>query len=595
MSKSLITPYLRLHAAKQFQESVSETANSVYYIFAGKHTSYAEGDATVPDITSTVENFDYTAYDEMVFGCRVTPSDISIMTDRYDWQANTKYAAYRSGDNLSGSQFFVGVEDEVGYHVFKCLDNASNGYSTVAPDVTATSPDDEFYSTSDGYVWKYMYSISSANMDKFATADYIPVIANSQVVGNAVSGAVDTVVVTYGGSNYNTYLANTFLSSDIAIGGDTLKYTIANNASSSNNFYVGSFIYLTNGTGSGQGKRIVGYTVIGTDKTITLASAFDTRPDSTTQYEITPAVTIEGDGAGAEVRALVNTSSSNSIYAVEIISRGNSYTWATGTVTGNTGGTTNTATVSVVLGPKNGHGSNPEAELNASVFCMSVDFANNLSGTIPVQNDYRVIGVLKDPLFANVVFTVGSPSGNFTVGETVVQANTGAQGVVVAWDSINQLQLANCNGVFLTGNTTVNYLTGQTSDVTSSVLSYQNNGASKNFNTFDQRHRFTYTPIDGTFTPDEAVYQTDIQLVNAVFHSTYTYGSNSMISFTSLRGALNTGNTITGNTSGATANLLFHYPPDLVVGSGEVLYLENKDVVTRSNTQTETVKVILHF
>ena len=112
-----------------------------------------------------------------------------------------------------------------------------------------------------------------------------------------------------------------------------------------------------------------------------------------------------------------------------------------------------------------------------------------------------------------------------------------------------------------------------------------------NFNTFDQRERFTFAALNGTFTPDEVVYQTDIQLTNAVFHS----NTSANIYLTAVQGALNTGNTLTGVSSGATANLLFHYPPDLIVGSGEILYVENENTITRSASQTETVKIILQF
>jgi hypothetical protein len=58
---------------------------------------------------------------------------------------------------------------------------------------------------------------------------------------------------------------------------------------------------------------------------------------------------------------------------------------------------------------------------------------------------------------------------------------------------------------------------------------------------------------------------------------------------------LNTGNTLVGQSSGASANLLFAYPPDLVQNSGEVIYFENESPISRSNSQSETIKIILQF
>ena len=591
MSTQLITNYFRLHNANQFRESISETANSVYYIFAAKHTEYPGGDLNVPDIENTVDTTFYEGYSEMVFGKRVTPSDTIAVAPRYNWISNTTYSAYRSNENLNDTQFYVCVDGGASFHVFKCLDNNANGVSSIEPDVTQTSPDDEYYSTSDGYVWKYMYSMDTPTFDKFATTEYMPVQANNEVVGNATSGAIDVIVVSSKGSNYNTTLSNTFISTDLRVGGDPLKYNVANNASSSNNFYQGSFVYVSDGSGFGQGRKITTYEVNGTTKTITLESAFTVPPDTTSSYQITPYVLVTGNGDGCVARALVNTSQSNAISQVEIINRGSGYTYATATVVGNTGGVSNAASLDVVLSPKGGHGSNPEYELGCLGVSISVTFANSEINTIPIQNDYRSIGLIKDPLFANVTLSIGSPISSFTVGETLSQANSGAVGVITEWDSISSLSLTDVSGIFLTGNNTVNYVTGLSSGATGSVSSYQINGQTKNFNTFDQRYRYTYTPLAGSFQQDEAIYQTDISLTNAVFHS----NTATIVSLTHLNGTLNTGNTIIGVTSGATANLLFSYPPDIVVGSGEILYVENEDPISRSNTQTEQVKIILQF
>lgn len=591
MSTQLITNYFRLHNVKQFKESISEVANSVYYVFAARHQPYVGGDDSIPNIENTVQTTYYDPYTEMVFGKRVSTNNVVVVAPRYNWTPNTVYTPYRSNLNLTNEPYYVCVNTGSSFSIFKCLDNNGNVASVIEPDPSQTAPNDEYYQTSDGYVWKYMYSVDATTFNKFATDTYMPVIANTAVVANAVSGAVDVITIDYQGSHYNTYLSNNFISTDLRVGGSSTLYAVANNAVPYPSFYTGSFLYLVSGTGNGQGRRIVDYYIIGSEKLVQLESAFTIPPDITTQYEITPDIIITGDGDGALARALVNANTANSVYGVEIISRGSGYSYAYAQVTGNTGGIQNNAVLSIILGPKGGHGSDPEYELNGTALCISVSFANNETGTIPVANDYRKVGLLKDPLFANVSITVSDPSGGFLIGETVTQANTGTVGVVTHWDSIQTLQLTNVNGIVLTGNTTVNYLTGANSGATAAVTTYELNGQSKNFNTFDQRERYSFVSLDGTFTPDEVVYQTDIQFTNAIFHS----NSSSNIYLTAVRGALNTANTLIGTQSGATANLLFHYPPDLVVGSGEVLYIENENPITRSDNQTETVKLILQF
>jgi hypothetical protein len=53
---------------------------------------------------------------------------------------------------------------------------------------------------------------------------------------------------------------------------------------------------------------------------------------------------------------------------------------------------------------------------------------------------------------------------------------------------------------------------------------------------------------------------------------------------------------ITGVSSGQVLeNLNNKYPGDFVVGSGQVLYLENLDPITRAGNKSEIIKIILEF
>lgn len=600
MSTQIITNYFKLHNVKQFRESINETANSVYYVFAGRSLPYSAGDVEVQEITNTEDLTSYNTQENMVFGKRVSANDVCVSTNRINWTANTIYTPYRNDTVLEGTSYYVSVNAASVYHIFKCLDNNSNAVSTSKPDASQTAPNDEFYSTSDGYVWKYMYSLDSNIFNKFATINYMPVVANGQVVANASSGSIDVITVPFRGSHYNTTLTSTFSNTDIQIGGSRVKFNIASTASSNNQFYQSSFIYIASGPGAGQGRKILDYIVSGNTKTITIEKEFSTVPTVDSVYEITPSVLILGDGDGAVARAIVNTSLSNTIHQVQIINRGKNYTYATAEVQGNTGGVSNSAVLNVVMGPKGGHGSDPEYELGSSALVISSVFSNNETGTIPTENDFRTIGLIKDPLYANVGLTVNSISGSFSIGENIIQANTLATGKVTEFDAISTVAITAVSGVFIAGKT----ITGVTSNSTANVTSLNINGKSKGFDTFDQRARFAFRQVSDTFTQDEFVYQTAAEgafSANGYFHS--QEGSVNVSSglfegnlyLTHVRGTLNTGNTLVGNTSGAVATLLFTYPPDLTRGSGEVIYVENLNPVTRSNNQSETVKIILKF
>ena len=325
-------------------------------------------------------------------------------------------------------------------------------------------------------------------------------------------------------------------------------------------------------------------------------------PTTSSTYEITPLVQISGDGTGAQARALVNAYS-NTIYKVEIVERGQGYTYATLTITGNTGiinVSTNTAiqannaTAKVVISPKNGHGSNAAAELGAHYVGISTTFDSSLSGSKVVdENDFRQVGIIKDPLFANVVLEISSSTGTFQDGEAVYQSISGVSnsyGVVTfANDSI--VKLSNAYGFFTTGNSTYGVLVGNSSGYTAVCDS-----STQPTTYFDQTYKVVGTlQTAQDFIEDEIVYQD----TNA---NGYYYSSNTTVMrLVNKKGTINqseVGGTqyyISGNTSEATFLVSGVVGQDLIKGSGDVIYIENFTPIIKSSGQTETVKLVLEF
>ena len=430
MSK-LITNNIKLFNVDQFIESFSEPNFNIYYFFVGNPVPFAN-DNSPPTLFDNVQTTLIDPYDNMIYGKRITSSDIVQMAPRHDWVANTIFNKYTHDDaDIMDSNFYVLSDETSSYSVFKCLDNDGGSPSTYRPRLSETSADDDFYyTTADGYQWKYMYSITTTQFAKFATTSHIPVFVNSNVVSNSVIGSIDNIEVVLSGSGYASYANGSF--QEVRVAGNPLIYAIdPSNASANVNFYINSALKVTSGTGSGQQRVITGYTVAGSTRRVVIDSPFDTNPTTSSTYEITPLVSIDGDGTGAQARAIVNTSS-NSIYSIEIVQRGSGYSYASVTVTGNTGIvnvstgtaiTANTATAKVIISPKGGHGSNAAAELGARFVGISTNFDSSLSGSKVVdENDFRVVGIIKDPLFANVVLEISSGTGVFTDGEVISQS-----------------------------------------------------------------------------------------------------------------------------------------------------------------------------
>lgn len=582
MNKTLVSAGFRTHIANQLVESFTEPANNVYYVFAGKSTEYSTD--VVPQPIDCVQTIVYDAYDTMVFGKRIRPADVALMLPRIEWVSNTVYSSYSSNNFIYNTNFYVSVNAVSSYYVFKCLDNAGNSVSTASPDFTQTSAADDYYSTSDNYVWKYMYTIPKATWDKFTTPDYMPFVEDTNVTSNAINGSIDVIRVEYGGSGYSALVNATFSASQISVGGDPTKFELPENSSSNNDFYTDSLLYITDGTGAGQYKQITDYNA--TYKRITIESPFSVSLSNTSSYEITPTLRILGNGSDAAARALVNTSADYSIYKIQVLNRGSGYSYANIHIGANTGGISNSAVLTSIFSPKGGHGANVALELGATSVGFGITFANNESGTIPVQNDIRMFGILKDPLFANVSLSLTSVTGTFLPGENITQANTNAVGLAEMWNG-STLNITNTYGDFGVGNVVTGGYSGATGNVNQILIS----GESKNFTTFDQRSRYTVDYISGTFLPDEPLYQSAITLANGYFHS----NDSNFFNLTNVRGIMNLGENIIGNISAAEANVTGSVVPDLVKYSGDIIYIENMDPIARSNTQSETIKIVLKF
>jgi hypothetical protein len=434
-NNKLITTDFKLHQIRQFIESITEPANTIYYAFAGKPTEYIVGDSVIDAPNNDVESLSTLVYDEMVFAKQVTSNDVKPLIKRHDWTPGTVYDMYDSlsenGNELKDKAFFVVSKEGSTFYVFKCLYNKEGANSTSQPIFSATSADDSYYETADGYVWKYMYKVDETTFYKFATINYIPVIPDANVSANAINGQIDVIKIVSGGRDYNNFLSGSFTASDVRFNGVSTQYRITSpNAASNTDFYEGCILKIISGDGVGQYRKITSYSQISGYNVISIDEPFATTP-SVSNFEISPEIIIVGDGRqtiNAEARALVNTNASNSIYKIEILNKGKNYRLASANVYANPivkiSNSTNQAELRIIYSPKGGHGYDVESELFATTMGISVKFSNNEYGQISTDNDYRRIGLLKDPLFNDVKLTydINSLRGGFADAEEIIQA-----------------------------------------------------------------------------------------------------------------------------------------------------------------------------
>ena len=232
---AIVTDQFRILNASNFVDSVGSDSNS-YYIFVGLPNpalvSAFGRSPTWDDNTPTpVDNFSYNKHagDVMMYGKKITSANIRRIIRRIDWVSGTRYEMYRddysilnpspltNASRLYDANYYVMNED---YRVYICIDNGSTGdnpngnVSQDEPTFTDLEPS-RAGDSGDGYLWKYLFTVSPSDIIKFDSTEYITVPNNwgtssdSQITAvreNANSSVnenqIKKVYIADSGSNY---------------------------------------------------------------------------------------------------------------------------------------------------------------------------------------------------------------------------------------------------------------------------------------------------------------------------------------------------------------------------------------------------------
>ena len=458
-------------------------------------------------------------YDELIAAKRITDTFARTVIRRYNWDlvANPKYDMWKPDYSATpGGGGQIGKSTATGqtsiadakfyvmnsqYEVFKCLYNGEDPSNTTGQDATeeptTSGPNYDgatgLYTetTGAGYIWKYMYTISTDDVLKFLSSDFLPIVlaTNSSrqgVAAAAVAGAADVVVIEDAGSGLPS--------------SQTLYATIKGDGTG------GVVQFVTNGSG-----------------TITSAS-------------------IQARGSGYT-------------YANVLLGNGNLHSSAADALSGSNPVTTGASAVGaleVILPPEGGHGSDHETELNGKRVMTNIRLTySEGSGDFPVDNDFRRIGIIADPFnYGTTTFaTADTLSGvkavkitgataDFSVDEKITQTVTGgtAYGTVVSW-------------------------TLDSGSTTAGVLKY--------------------------------LQTTDAHTDQGVVRDFESNGSNAVTGETS---------TASGNvdTSYGSAQYGVSFSSGLATAeiennSGDVIYVENRRLITRAPDQIEDIKLVIEF
>ena len=467
----LITKKFGLHVADIFQKNIGTGQDNFYIFYSRVHPWPSEQEPPTP--IDTVQYTEYDVWRGMVGLKKISNNDVSFAISRYNWTANTVYAQYSNVDpNLTSKQYFVYTSNN---NVYKCLYNNGGSPSTVQPTGQSTSST----STSDGYTWKFMYNVTSAEQNRYQSGNFVPVKKLTSddsspqwaVQQAAANGSVDVLDVIDGGSNYLIATGN------VTSVTNTSVFNISTGLPT-DNIYKNYSLFISSGLGAGQNRRIKQYRA--SDKKITLQTPFDLSPNTQSTFHIAPTINIHGDGSGAQAYANVI---SGEVVRVNVIDGGSNYSRASANVT-HYGPTTGLgAQINPLIAPPGGHGSDPIIELNGTNIVINALVDGTENGKFVANNDFRIYGLVKNPVELDGTratdlrynqttrLTMTGVSGSFLLDEFVSGDDSGALGRVVEFAADDSsgvtgvLKLTNVSGGF--SNTEA--ITANTSGTTGTI------------------------------------------------------------------------------------------------------------------------------
>ena len=514
---AIVTDQFRILNASNFVDNVTDSNNS-YYVFVGLSNPTTSGFGRATDFNtdtpSPTDNVNYMNFvgDNMSFGKKVTSDNVRRLVRKISWSRGTKYEMYRHDYSLTNRSPITGSTRlydanyyvmNTDFKVYICIDNGSSGISTTGnasldePTFTDLEPS-KAGTSGDGYLWKYLFTVSPSDIIKFDSTDFIS-------VSNSWSSSTDSQIAAVRDNG------------DSDVNNNQIKKVYIDNQG----------VGYANGTGQ--------------------------------------EVNILGDGTGGKVVVdVVNGKVTNAV--VSAGGKGYTYGMVDLGAIGNTSASTKASLIPIIP-PSKGHGSDIYKELGSDRILVFARFDTSTTNDFPVNTSFSQIGILKNPTSIGSTSTFTDPT----------------------FSSVGALKFTTTTGTPTIGNSVTQVVTGGTAkgfvaayDVDTKVLKFVQ----------DRSNVLNQTSFD---TTDYVGVST--------FAKVHAFESNTnQVNSSGFTGSIDTG--FTGVSTNPTGTKLISLDtqftqgvsnPEINKKSGDIVYLDNRPLITRNARQKEDVKIILEF
>ena len=548
---AIVTDQFRINNAGNFLGDVSNTANS-YYVFVGLSNPSVNGvpnafgrnesDAKWNDETTRKKPVDSINYlnhvrDTMIFGKKITPDNIRRVVRKINWVKDTTYDMYR--------------------HDYSSDNQAPNGQ-------TSRLYDSNFYVINKDFNVYICIDNGSSGINTTGNASLneptLTGLEPFRATGTTDDGYLWKYLFTVPPSDIIKFDATEFipLPNDWASSTETNITNIRDNGNSDiNNNQIKKVFIEDGGTG---------YKNSGGDGI---------------------EVKIVGDGSGG--RAIVQVDTSTKISDVQVSVGGKGYTYGMLDLT-DIQPTSPNAKLIPIIPPSKGHGSDIYKELGADRVLIYARFDDSTKD-FPIDTKFAQIGIVKNPtaIGSTEIYNQTQYSSIKSLYlDTFPSASDIKIGDIIEQD-VKVVGTSNTIGKAKAYVTSFDLISEDSNNKIAVLKYYQDRSLYFNSGTGDQQDTIGINSISGGANGQIYDFSDQGAITGTDGTSTYTLGINTSFS---------------GITTNPTGTKIIDLGVEFKNGiaqseinnqSGDIIYLDNRQLITRDSRQKEDIKVILEF
>ena len=405
---AIITEKFRQSSAKSFKDSFG---TDKYYMFVGKSQPWtsegATSDSLPPAPVDSVAPESY-YWDDMLAAKLVGSTNTTFAIPRRNYATTSAFDMYRhdvSGGTTTGSYptktttssgansvynstyYFMTTANRI-YKVLYNGDPVQTGASNISGSEPTSEQTGPFWHDANYYL-KFMYSLTTSEVQNFLTTDFMPVTITAN---SAANRPINVVMVTNSGSSYPN----------------------------------GTFYTKVRGDG----------TTTAIIKLVVSGGAIQEFGDGATKTSMQNA----GVAYSFAVVDLAGTNIFTDTAATTAIAGATLTSWNNATA----------GAITPIIEPTGGHGTDDVSELGGHYVMVQGKFEPSDADATQV-NDFRRVGILKNPnsggsaasaataRTTNALVLSGTIGTVYQADELITQATTGAQGRVIEFDSTNKI------------------------------------------------------------------------------------------------------------------------------------------------------------